>query len=333
MSTPILMPSVDPATRGGRLIRWLRHEGDFVEAGEPLAEIAADHATMDVEAPHSGVLVRILAEAGGPEIAVESVLGLIETGPAPHLRPRARDARTCRQIMPHPDFAACKTAGARGRFRSCGPRRQRTQWPHCRKRRTCGAGRAGGCPSRGNPAAHGERANFFPCGSAPRRRRFISKPIVASTRCKRCAKSSMMSRGRKKRRGSRWSIARSRLLRWPSGVSRAQMSSMPGRVTFRLGAQCRSRPDLGWRAQFSAGSDYGGDRFAGGDRSGAREISGAADCRRSDLCGGSVWSPISGRSASSAPIRCLSSHGQACWHWERRRSAWWSKMAFPTWRS
>jgi pyruvate dehydrogenase E2 component (dihydrolipoamide acetyltransferase) len=82
------MPSVDPASRGGRLIRWLRHEGDFVEAGEPLAEIAADHATMDLEAPHSGVLVRILAEAGGAEIAVESVLGLIEIGPAPHLRPR-----------------------------------------------------------------------------------------------------------------------------------------------------------------------------------------------------------------------------------------------------
>jgi pyruvate dehydrogenase E2 component (dihydrolipoamide acetyltransferase) len=89
MATPILMPSVDPASRGGRLIRWLRHEGDFVEAGEPLAEIAADHVTMDLEAPHSGVLVRILAEAGGSEITVESVLGLIETGPAPHLRPRA----------------------------------------------------------------------------------------------------------------------------------------------------------------------------------------------------------------------------------------------------
>ncbi len=163
MSTPILMPSVDPATRGGRLIRWLRHEGDFVEAGEPLAEIAADHATMDVEAPHSGVLVRILAEAGGPEIAIESVLGLIETGPAPHVRPRAGDARAGRQIMPHPDFAACKTSGARGWFRSSWPRRQRAQRPHCRKRHTGGAGARGrACPSRGNPAAHGDRANFFP---------------------------------------------------------------------------------------------------------------------------------------------------------------------------
>lgn len=89
METPILMPSVDPAMRAGRLTRWLRREGDFVEAGEPVAEIAADRATMDVEAPHAGVLVRILAEAGGNDIAVESVLGLIETGPAPHSRPRA----------------------------------------------------------------------------------------------------------------------------------------------------------------------------------------------------------------------------------------------------
>ena len=89
METPILMPSVDAAMRAGRLMRWLRREGDFVEAGEPVAEVAADRATMDVEAPHSGVLARILVEAGGLEIAVESVLGLIETGPAPHLRPRA----------------------------------------------------------------------------------------------------------------------------------------------------------------------------------------------------------------------------------------------------
>ena len=89
METPILMPSVDPAMHAGRLMRWLRREGDFVEAGEPVAEVAADRATMDVEAPHSGVLARILVEAGGLEIAVESVLGLIETGPAPHLRPRA----------------------------------------------------------------------------------------------------------------------------------------------------------------------------------------------------------------------------------------------------
>jgi pyruvate dehydrogenase E2 component (dihydrolipoamide acetyltransferase) len=83
MTTPILMPTIDPATRSGRLTRWFRREGDFVEAGEPVAEIAAARATMDIEAPHAGVLIRIIAEAGGHDIAVESVLALIDAAPEP----------------------------------------------------------------------------------------------------------------------------------------------------------------------------------------------------------------------------------------------------------
>lgn len=79
MTIPILMPTIDPAMTSARVMRWLRREGDFVEAGEPIAEIAADRATMDVEAPHAGVLIRILAEPDGHDIAVESVIGLIDS--------------------------------------------------------------------------------------------------------------------------------------------------------------------------------------------------------------------------------------------------------------
>jgi pyruvate dehydrogenase E2 component (dihydrolipoamide acetyltransferase) len=79
MTTPILMPTIDSATPSARVMRWLRREGDFVEAGEPVAEIAAARATMDVEAPHAGVLIRILAEPDGHDIAVESVIGLIDS--------------------------------------------------------------------------------------------------------------------------------------------------------------------------------------------------------------------------------------------------------------
>ena len=92
MSTPILMPCAEPSMRVGRVMRWLRREGDFVETGEPVAEISANRTTMDVEAPSTGVLVRILAEAGGDEIAVDSSIGLIEPGPAPH-RSNATDAK------------------------------------------------------------------------------------------------------------------------------------------------------------------------------------------------------------------------------------------------
>lgn len=84
MATDVLMPSVEPSMQTGRLTRWLRREGDFVEAGDPIAEIATDRATMDVEAPQTGVLTRILVEAGDLEVPVFQQIGLIEPGPAPH---------------------------------------------------------------------------------------------------------------------------------------------------------------------------------------------------------------------------------------------------------
>ncbi|WP_374544470.1 2-oxo acid dehydrogenase subunit E2 [Rhodoblastus sp.] len=84
MAIAILMPSAEPRALTGRVMRWLRREGEFVEAGEPVAEIATARATMDVEAPESGVLSRILVAAGESEIAVAAELAWIEPGPAAH---------------------------------------------------------------------------------------------------------------------------------------------------------------------------------------------------------------------------------------------------------
>jgi pyruvate dehydrogenase E2 component (dihydrolipoamide acetyltransferase) len=86
MTKAILMPSAEPGARTARLTRWLRREGDFVEAGDPVAEIATARATMDIEAPETGVLCRILVGASEAEIAVESEIAAIEPGPARHLR-------------------------------------------------------------------------------------------------------------------------------------------------------------------------------------------------------------------------------------------------------
>lgn len=94
MAIAILMPSIEPSMRTGRLTRWLRRVGDFVEAGEPVAEIAGAHGTMDVEAPRAGVLTHILVAAGAEAIAVNAEIGRIEPGPPQHARvpasPRAR---------------------------------------------------------------------------------------------------------------------------------------------------------------------------------------------------------------------------------------------------
>jgi pyruvate dehydrogenase E2 component (dihydrolipoamide acetyltransferase) len=67
MAIAILMPSLGAAMRTAKLTRWLLREGDFVEAGEPVAEIATIFAAGEAEI------------AGGAEI------GLIEPGPAPRL--------------------------------------------------------------------------------------------------------------------------------------------------------------------------------------------------------------------------------------------------------
>jgi pyruvate dehydrogenase complex dihydrolipoamide acetyltransferase, long form len=50
------MPKMGDAMEEGTLVRWLKREGDTVQEGEPIAEIATDKATVEIEAPASGVL-------------------------------------------------------------------------------------------------------------------------------------------------------------------------------------------------------------------------------------------------------------------------------------
>ncbi len=78
MATHVLMPALSPEMKFGKLAKWLKREGDHVEAGDILAEIETDKATMEVEAVESGVLARILAPDGTENVAVDSPIALIE---------------------------------------------------------------------------------------------------------------------------------------------------------------------------------------------------------------------------------------------------------------
>src|ERR671938_1782523 len=64
MATQVVMPKLSPTMEEGQLARWLKNEGDKVSVGEPLAEIDTDKATMEAQALASGVLRKILAQAG-----------------------------------------------------------------------------------------------------------------------------------------------------------------------------------------------------------------------------------------------------------------------------
>ena len=56
MATEVLMPALSPTMTEGKIARWLKSEGEPVRAGDVLAEIETDKATMEVEAIDEGVL-------------------------------------------------------------------------------------------------------------------------------------------------------------------------------------------------------------------------------------------------------------------------------------
>ena len=58
MSIPILMPALSPTMTEGKLAKWLKKVGDAVKAGEVIAEIETDKATMEVEAVDEGTARR-----------------------------------------------------------------------------------------------------------------------------------------------------------------------------------------------------------------------------------------------------------------------------------
>jgi pyruvate dehydrogenase E2 component (dihydrolipoamide acetyltransferase) len=60
MATRVIMPALELTQETGRLISWLKHEGDPVSKDEPLMEIETDKATIEIAAPESGVLGGLL---------------------------------------------------------------------------------------------------------------------------------------------------------------------------------------------------------------------------------------------------------------------------------
>ncbi len=77
MPTPILMPALSPTMTEGNLARWLMQEGDKVAAGDVIAEIETDKATMEVEAVDEGILAKILVPEGTEGVAVNAPIALL----------------------------------------------------------------------------------------------------------------------------------------------------------------------------------------------------------------------------------------------------------------
>jgi pyruvate dehydrogenase E1 component beta subunit len=77
MSSQVLMPALSPTMTEGKIARWVKSEGDTVRAGDVLAEIETDKATMEVEAVDEGVLAKIVIPEGTDHVAVNTPIALI----------------------------------------------------------------------------------------------------------------------------------------------------------------------------------------------------------------------------------------------------------------
>src|SRR5216684_8214376 len=77
MPVNILMPALSPTMEKGNLSKWLKHEGDKVKAGEVIAEIETDKATMEYESIDDGVLAKIVVPEGTQDVSVNALIAVL----------------------------------------------------------------------------------------------------------------------------------------------------------------------------------------------------------------------------------------------------------------
>jgi pyruvate dehydrogenase E1 component beta subunit len=93
MSIEILMPALSPTMTEGKLSKWLKKVGDDVAAGDVIAEIETDKATMEVEAVDEGKLTAILVEEGTDNVKVNAPIAVLGDGPAAQTKPASPAAQ------------------------------------------------------------------------------------------------------------------------------------------------------------------------------------------------------------------------------------------------
>jgi pyruvate dehydrogenase E1 component beta subunit len=105
MATQILMPALSPTMTEGKLARWLKKVGEEIKAGDVIAEIETDKATMEVEAVDEGKLSSILVEEGTEGVAVNTPIAEIGGGEGAAAAPAKAQAPTPAPPTPAPKAA------------------------------------------------------------------------------------------------------------------------------------------------------------------------------------------------------------------------------------
>jgi pyruvate dehydrogenase E2 component (dihydrolipoamide acetyltransferase) len=83
MAISVVMPALEMAQETGKLISWLKKEGDPVAKGEPLLEIETDKAVMEIESPADGVLAGVKVQAGAEVPVGRTIAWIVRPGEIP----------------------------------------------------------------------------------------------------------------------------------------------------------------------------------------------------------------------------------------------------------
>jgi pyruvate dehydrogenase E2 component (dihydrolipoamide acetyltransferase) len=111
MPINILMPALSPTMEKGNLAKWLKKEGDQVKAGDILAEIETDKATMEYEAIDEGVIAKILVPEGTADVAVNAPIAVL-AAEGEDVKTAAAGAPAARPSVSSPPAPATKPPAA-----------------------------------------------------------------------------------------------------------------------------------------------------------------------------------------------------------------------------
>ena len=124
MPADVIMPMLGMAQETGKVLRWLKQDGESVRKGEPLLEVETDKVTVEIEAPADGTLAGVRA-GEGTEVPVGEVIALVlaegEAAPTPVADTEPRVVREVEAIAAAP--VTMSTKRKRGRLASPKARR------------------------------------------------------------------------------------------------------------------------------------------------------------------------------------------------------------------
>ena len=160
MATDVIMPALGMAQETGKVLRWLKAEGDEVAKGEPLMEVETDKVTVEIEAPADGLLAGVRAPEGA-----EVPVGADGGGDRRARRGRAR--RTGAAPPRSPRRRSVAAVAGRGRSQARRPSAPRAAgW---RRRRPAGWPPSAASTSTPSSPAAAPTARSSPRTSSPRR--------------------------------------------------------------------------------------------------------------------------------------------------------------------